>query len=180
GGTKDFVAFTAALAIVTGVIAVLAGVLRLGFLANFISEPVLKGFIIGLALTIMIGQVPKLFGIEKTSGDFFEQLWGFVKHLDDTKGVTLVVGLASLALVLLLRRFVPAVPASLVAVLLGIIAVHVFDLANHGVAIVGHIDSGLPSIGLPDHVGLSDYGNLAASSVGIMLVGFAEGLGAAK
>ena len=78
GGPDDFLAFTGVLAIMTGVIALVAGLLRLGFLANFISEPVLKGFIIGLALTIIIGQVPKLFGIDKGDGDFFEQLWGVI------------------------------------------------------------------------------------------------------
>ena len=66
-------AFTAALALVTGIVALVAGLLRLGFLASFISEPVLKGFIVGLALTIIIGQVPKLFGIEKGEGNFFQQ-----------------------------------------------------------------------------------------------------------
>ena len=157
GGTDKYVAFTAALAIVTGVLALGAGLLRLGFLANFISEPVLKGFIIGLALTIMVGQLPKLFGFEKTSNDFFEQLWGFVTHLDDTSLVTLLVGALSLIVVLGFRRFLPVVPGSLVAVLLGIAAVHIFDLSTHGVAIVGHIDSGLPTVGLPDAVGAADY-----------------------
>src|SRR5262249_51343540 len=75
---NDFAPLPAMLALMTGVIAFLAGLLRLGFLANFISEPVLKGFIIGLALTIMIGQVPKLFGVEGSDGDFFRQLWDFL------------------------------------------------------------------------------------------------------
>jgi len=75
GGGTDFVTMTAALASTTGVAALLAGVLRLGFLASFISEPVIKGFIVGLALTIIIGQVPKLLGIEKGEGDFFEKAW---------------------------------------------------------------------------------------------------------
>ena len=82
-------AFTGVLALMTGVLALAAGLLRLGFLANFISEPVLKGFIIGLALTIIIGQVPKLLGIEKEEGDFFEQLWGVITNLGDTHGRTL-------------------------------------------------------------------------------------------
>jgi high affinity sulfate transporter 1 len=180
GGTDRFVAFTAALAITTGVLALAAGLLRLGFLASFISEPVLKGFIIGLALTIIVGQLPKLFGFEKTSGDFFEQLWGFLTHLDDTSLVTLAVGVASLVVVVGFRRFLPAIPGSLVAVALGIVAVHVFDLQSHGVAIVGHIDSGLPSVGLPDAVSASDYWQTAAAAIGLMLIGFAEGLGAAK
>src|SRR5262245_47326760 len=85
GGPDNFAAFTAMLAVATGVIALLAGLFRLGFLANFISEPVLKGFIIGLALTIMIGQLPKVFGYEKGDGDFFEQTWHFITHLGDTQ-----------------------------------------------------------------------------------------------
>ena len=100
GGPDDVLAFTAVLALMTGALALAAGLLRLGFLANFISEPVLKGFIIGLALTIIIGQVPKLFGIDKSDGDFFEQAWGVLSHLGDTHGRTLAIGAASLAVVL--------------------------------------------------------------------------------
>jgi sulfate permease, SulP family len=178
--TDNPIAFTAMLALVTGILALLAGVLRLGFLANFISEPVLKGFIIGLALTIIMGQLPKLFGVEKEPGNFFEQLRHFVGSLDETEWRTLTVGLVSLAIVLGLKRWAPAIPGSLVAVVVGILAVNLFDLASKGVAIVGEIDSGLPSIGLPQGVGYSDYFQAAASAAGIMLVGFAEGLGAAK
>lgn len=101
----------------------IAGLLRLGFLANFISEPVLKGFIIGLALTVIIGQVPKLLGIDKGEGDFFEQLRHVLSHLGDASGVTVVVGLLSLAAVLGLRSWLPIVPGSLVAVILGVAAV---------------------------------------------------------
>ncbi len=89
------------------------------------------------------------------------------------------MGAGSLLLVLGLRRFAPAVPGSLVAVLGGIALVHLFDLDDEGLAIVGNIDAGLPSLGLPD-ASLSDYGDLAAGAVGLMLVGFAESLGAAK
>jgi sulfate permease, SulP family len=180
GGPRDVLVFTGVLAIMTGVLALLAGLLRLGFLANFISEPVLKGFIIGLALTIIIGQVPKLFGIPKTEGDFFEQLWGVIRHLGDTQGRTLAVGALSLAVVLALRRWLPMVPASLVAVILGVLAVKLFDLDAKGVAIVGPIESGLPSLGLPDGRSFGDYLAAAGAAGGIMLVGFAEGLGAAK
>jgi high affinity sulfate transporter 1 len=178
-GGADFAAHTAALAITTGILAVAAGLLRLGFLASFISEPVLKGFIIGLALTIIAGQLPDLFGVEGAGGDFFERIRGLLADLDQTSLTTLAVGLASLALVLGLRRLVPAVPGSLVAVLGGIAAVAVLDLDAHGVAIVGQIDSGLPPLGAPD-VAAADYLELAAAAAGVMLVGFAEGLGAAR
>ena len=180
GGPGNFAAFTAMMALGVGGIALLAGLLRLGFLANFIAAPVLKGFVIGLALTIIVGQLPKIFGFEKGTGDFFEQAWDFLRHLGDTQWRTLLVGLTSFAIVMLLRRFAPAVPASLVAVAFGIAVVQIFDLSHHGVAIVGPIPSGLPSFGLPHELSLSDYFATSASAVGIMLVGFAEGLAAAK
>lgn len=175
----DFTALTTGLAIATGVVGLIAGLIRLGFLASFISEPVLKGFIIGLALTIVMGQLPKLFGVPGGSGDFFEKLWDLVTSLGDTQGWTLLVGALSLAIVLGLRRFAPVVPGSLVVVILGVIAVDVFDLADKGVDIVGPIQSGLPSLGLPD-LSWSDYVSMSGSAVAILLVGFAEGLGAAK
>jgi sulfate permease, SulP family len=177
--SAGFVAHTAALAITTGLIALVAGLLRLGFLASFISEPVLKGFIIGLALTIVAGQLPDLFGVEGGGGNFFEKLRRLLSNLDQTSVTTLAVGLASLALVLGLRRFAPAVPGSLVAVLVGIAAVWLLDLDAHGVEIVGQINSGLPALGTPD-VAAADYLALAPAAAGVMLVGFAEGLGAAK
>lgn len=175
----EFLTFTIVLAIVTGVIAALAGILRLGFIANFISEPVLKGFIIGLALTIMVGQLPKLFGIDGADGDFFEQLRGWIAGLGDTDPTTLVVGLLSLAIVLGLRMWRPVIPGSLVAVAFGIGAVALFDLGSQ-IAIVGEIQSGLPKFGFPEGATLADYGAMAPQAVGVMLIGFVEGLGAAK
>jgi high affinity sulfate transporter 1 len=179
-GSADFVQLTAALAVVTGVLALVAGLARLGFLASFISEPVLKGFIIGLALTIMAGQLPKLFGVSKGEGDFFQQIAHLVTHLGSTSVATLVVGLASLVAVLVLRRWLPLVPGSLAVVLLSILAVSVFDLQSHGVEIVGHIDSGLPALGVPSVPHLQDWLQLVGPAVGVLLVGYAEALGAAK
>ena len=150
----NYVALTAALAIVTGVVAIIAGLLRLGFLAGFISEPVLKGFIVGLALTIIMGQLPKLFGVDAASGNFFEKLWGLVTALGETHWPTFVVGFLSLALVLGLRRYLPLVPGSLVAVALGVIVVMLFHLDQKGVEVVGTITPGLPHVGLPGGVGL--------------------------
>jgi MFS superfamily sulfate permease-like transporter len=153
--------------------ALAAGLLRLGFLAGFISEPVLKGFVIGLALVIMVGQVPKLFGIEGSDGNFFRQVWEVGGNLDDTHGRSAAVGLGSLALVVGLRRLAPIVPGSLAAVFGGIVAVHLLDLDDAGVAIVGSIESGFPALGVPDGVGFHDYLAAAGSAVGLVLVGFA-------
>ncbi|MGH3584676.1 MAG: SulP family inorganic anion transporter, partial [Mycobacterium sp.] len=150
GDAGAFAAATAALAICAGAVALIAGLLRLGFLASFISEPVIKGFIVGLALTIIVGQVPDLLGIEKGSGDFFEKAWDVIRHLGDADALSVVVGIGSLAVVLALRRLKPAVPGSLVAVAIGIAVVAIFNLDDHGLEIVGHIDRGLPSFVLPD------------------------------
>ena len=175
----DYAELTAALAIAVGVVALVAGLLRLGFLAQFISEPVLKGFIVGMALVIIVGQLPKLFGVEGGEGNVFEQTWSLITSLDDTNGATLLIGTVCLALVLVLRRVAPLVPGSLVAVVVGIAAVGLFGLEDRGVAIVGEVESGLPAIGLPG-VGTGDVALLLSGAFGIMLVGFAEGLGAAK
>ena len=175
-GDERFAAFTAALALAAGLAALVAGLLRLGFLADFISGPVLKGLIIGLALTIIIGQLPKLFGIPAGHGDFFEQAWHLVTHLGDTQGTALLVGTLSLAVIVGLRRRAPGVPGPLVAVTGAIAAVKAFGL---DVRTVGSIASGLPTLGLPD-VGLGDSARLAGGAVGVMLIAFTEGLGAAK
>ena len=178
-GSSRFTTMTAALAISAGLVAILGGLLRLGFLANFISEPVLKGFIVGLALTIIAGQLPAFFGVEKGSGDFFQKVWDVITKLGDTQVTTLVIAVISLAIVLGLRRVAPMVPGSLVAVAFGVVSVVIFNLNDHGVEIVGHIDRGLPTLGIPD-LSFHDYVKLAGSGIGVMLVGFAEGLGAAQ
>ncbi|KQW48081.1 sulfate transporter [Nocardioides sp. Root1257] len=175
----QYLALTTALAIAVGLAAVVAGLCRLGFLASFISEPVLKGFIIGLALTIIVGQLPALIGVEKGGGSFFEKAWTVLGNVPDLDPLTTAVGVGSLVLLLVLRRWLSAVPGSLVVALGGIALVWVLGLDDHGLAIVGTIDSGLPDFGLPDVSG-DDFLDLLAVSVGVMLVGFAEGLGAAK
>lgn len=175
-----YLALTTALAILTGLFGLLAGLLRLGFIASFISGPVLKGFIVGLALTILIGQVPKFFGVPKSEGNFFQQTWGLLTHLGEIQGPTLLVGALSLAVVLACKIWFPLVPGSLLAVLLGTAASVGFGLQARGVEIVGEIDAGLPHVGLPDTGGASAYVDLAGPAVGILIVGFAEGLGAAK
>jgi MFS superfamily sulfate permease-like transporter len=140
---------------------------------------VLKGFIVGLGLTIIVGQVPAHFGVEKGSGDFFAKTWDLITQLGSTNGPTLAVGVLSLSLVIGLRRVAPVVPASLVALFVGVLAVKALVFDDHGVAIVGPIKSGLPSVGVPD-VTTGDLGDLVGPALGVMLVGFAEGLGAAK
>lgn len=146
-GGLDPAALTAALAVTVGLVAVVAGAFRLGFLASFISEPVLKGFIVGLALTIAVGQLPKLVGVEKGEGDFFTQLWHFVTHLGDADLLSAALGLGALAVVLGLRRWLRVVPGSLVAVAVAIALVWGLGLDQRGVDVIGPITAGLPRWG---------------------------------
>ena len=175
-GGSQFAALTAGLALIAGLAALIAGLLRLGFLADFISQPVLRGLIIGLALTIIIGQLPKLCGIGASHGDFFEQAWHLIRHADDVKALPLLVGTVSLGVIIGLRRVAPGVPGPLVAVAGAIAAVTAFGI---DVPTVGSIASGLPDLGVPD-MGLADAGRLAGGGIGVMLIAFTEGLGAAK
>lgn len=175
----DFTTATAALAICVGVAGLVAALLRLGFLTNFISEPVLKGFIVGLALTIIIGQVPGLLGLPSVSGDFFEKLAGVLRELGQLSVPTTIVGLVSLAIVLVLKEVAPVLPGSLIAVGVGILSVALFQLDQHGVDIVGTIPAGMAPVGVPD-ASLDLFGRLAGPAIGVLLIGIAEGLGAAK
>ncbi|WP_435112214.1 SulP family inorganic anion transporter [Nocardiopsis synnemataformans] len=179
GDGANAATLTAALAVVAGVVAVVAGLLRLGFLASFVSEPVMKGFITGLALTIIAGQLPKLFGVDAADGEFFAKLWGLVASLGGTHWPTLAIGALAIVLILLLRRLVPLVPAALLAVVAGVVATMVFGLDRHGVDIVGTLPSGLPPFGFPV-LSLSQYGALVGGGIAVALLGFAEGFGAAK
>ncbi len=179
GDAQFFVALTTGVALVTGVLCLVAGIARLGFVASFISEPVLKGFIVGMALVIVIGQVPALLGVEKGDGNFFEKAWAILTALGTANGTTVVLGLGTLVALLALKRWAPEVPGSLVAVVIGIVAILALSLDDDGVEIVGPIEAGLPALGFPD-MDWSDYTALVGPAAGVMLVGFAEALGAAK
>ncbi|MCO7273586.1 SulP family inorganic anion transporter [Cellulosimicrobium cellulans] len=179
GDAAFYAALTTGVALVTGLLCLVAGIARLGFVASFISEPVLKGFIVGMALVIIIGQVPALLGVEKGEGNFFEKAWTILTELGTANGPTVVLGLGTLAALLAIKRWAPRVPGSLVAVLIGIVAILAFSLDDDGVEIVGPIDAGLPALGFPD-MDWSDYTALIGPCAGVMLVGFAEALGAAK
>jgi high affinity sulfate transporter 1 len=173
-GTPHYEELTAALALLVGAITVVGGLLRLGVVARFFSPSVLVGFVSGLALVISIKQVPKVLGIEAGEGDFWQRLWDILVHLGDVHRATLVVGLATIAVMLVVERFAHRLPAALVALVFGIVASHVFDLAARGVEVIEHIPSGLAAPQIPD-VTLGDLTLLFASAVGIALVNFAEG-----
>jgi sulfate permease, SulP family len=174
-----YVVLTAALALVVGGLLLAAGLVRLGFLANFMAKSVVTGFVIGLAITIIVGQLPKLFGVPSASGDVFQQLAALIAALPDTNPWTLAVGASALVLILVLRVLVPRLPGALVVLVLGIAASAILDLAAHGVAVVGEVGTGVPLPGLPN-VSLSDYALLVAGAGGIVFLALAESLGAGR
>ena len=174
-----FVTFTAALALIVGAFLVAAGLLRLGFLADFLAKPVITGFVIGLAITILVGQLPKLLGLPPVSGTIVDQLGQMVASLPDVQRLSAALGAASLALILVLKRVAPRFPGSLVALVGGIVLVSAFDLAEKGVAVVGQVSTSIPLPGLPN-VNLGQLTYLVAGALGLMVLASGESLGAAR
>ena len=175
----EYVMITSALALIVGVIFLIVGIARMGWVANFIPSPVMQGFIQGLVWVTIIGQVPKLFGIEGAHGNFFEQLWAIFPKLADANLVTTAIGLGSLALLFIFARYVPKLPAALTTVILAIILVSVFGLSSYGVDIVGSVKAGLPTLAIPQFT-LAQLELLIPGAFAIVMLGYAESLGAAK
>jgi MFS superfamily sulfate permease-like transporter len=137
GDPAAYVAYTAALALTVGVMLVAAGVARLGFISDFLTKSVVTGFIIGVAITIIVGQLPKILGVSGLDGSLPEQIAQLIAQLPDTNPYTLSVGLAALVLILVLRRLSRRIPGPLIALVLGIVAVVALDLEAHGVSVLG-------------------------------------------
>ena len=167
----------ATLALMVGAILVLARLFRLGFVANFISDPVLTGFKAGIGLVIVVDQVPKVFGIHIDKAGWFRDVAAIVRHLPETSIPTLAVGLATLAIVIGLEHFAPKLPSPLLAVGGGIAASAFLRLQASGVSIVGHIPSGLPAFVPPD---LALLEPLWPAAVAMALMSFTETIAAGR
>jgi SulP family sulfate permease len=178
-GTDEAASYAAALALATAVVYLALGLLRMGWISTFLSKAVMSGFILGFAIGIVINQAASLLGVPGVDGSYMQQLWGTIEEIPDTSGVTLAVGAASLALLLVMRYLLPKLPRALIVVTLSIIAVEVLDLADHGVAITGDVPTGLFSIGLPG-IGWSDTGDLMIGALAVVFVGYSETLAAAR
>ena len=180
GGGTDAGALLRALVTLTllvGAILVVASVLRLGFVANFISEPVLIGFKAGIGVVIVLDQVPKLLGFHITRGPFFRNVLATLAHVPQTSAVTLSLAAAMLVILVGLEHFAPRLPAPLVAVAAGIAGARLLGLKERGVELVGHIPTGLPALSLPDP---SLAAGLWAGAVGIALMSFTETIAAGR
>jgi sulfate permease, SulP family len=142
---EDIVAAVITITFLTGLILLIMAVLRLGLLANFISYPVMKGFLFGLSLTIIIGQVPKLLGVEKGEGNFFQQLWQILTQLNQTNFMVLALSIVAIIVMFVLEARFRKLPAVLLLFVVGIVAAYFLNWEARGVQLVGYIPAGLPA-----------------------------------
>jgi len=175
GDPATWAALVSMLAIMTGLVFLVARLLKIGWMADYLSQAVLVGYIAGVALVLIIGQVGKLTGIPSTDGNALRELWGYLTHLSQANPATLVVGLSSMAVLVVMRRLLPRWPSALIVVILGIAAAWAWDLAADGVALVGEVPAGLPTLTVPA-VGLDDVAALVVPAVGIFLVSFSDAI----
>ena len=177
--TSEFIILTTALAITAGLVSVLAGILHLGRIAQFFSSSVLAGFVSGLAVVIIVKQLPKIFGIESGSGNVWERLYDLVIHLPETHLLTLAVGLSTLVLMLLMEHYFHKIPAALVVMIYGIVIASVLGLAERGVHVIGEIPAGLSGPALPN-IAIDQWLSLIPGALALSLVVFAEAIGPAR
>lgn len=179
-GTAGYVSAAALLALMVGVVHLVLGFGRLGFVVNFLSHSVLVGFTAAAAIIIGFSQVKHLLGIKiPHTEQFHETVTEVVKAADGTHGTTLALGAGSVVLLLAMKKYARRVPSALVLVIVSILAVTLFDLDQHGVKTVGEIPSSLPAFGLPD-LDVDTMGSLFTTAIVITLVGFMESIAVAK
>jgi high affinity sulfate transporter 1 len=177
GDPQALLRASATLSLLVGAILVAAWALRLGFVANFISEPVLIGFKAGIGVVIILDQLPKLLGFHIGRGSFVQKVIATFAHVPETSLPTLAVAVSMIVILVGCQRFLPRAPAPLVAVAAGIAGAWALGLESRGVELVGHIPKGLPSVTLPD---LSLAAGLWTGALGIALMSFTETIAAGR
>jgi high affinity sulfate transporter 1 len=175
GDPERAVALASMLALMTAVVMIAAGVAGLGFVADLLSKPTMIGYMNGLALTILVGQLPKLFGFSVDGEGLIGEFVGFLQGLaqGDVVPAAAAVGIGGIVVILALQRWLPKVPGVLVMVVLAIVVSAVFRLGEHGVSLIGVLPKGFPPLTVPS-VGWSDLGPLAAGALAIALVSLAD------
>ncbi|MET9046145.1 sulfate permease [Streptomyces sp. NPDC004362] len=172
GDPGHYVSLAAALAVTVGLLCLVARTVRLGFLADLLSRPVLVGYLAGVALTMAVDQLPRLTGVRTSRTEFFPQIWSFLGDLTRARPATVMLSIAVLAFLFVLARFFPALPGPLLAVALATAAVVVLDLdGRNGVAVIGPVPSGLPDVALPD---LDALPHLMLPAIGVLLVAYTD------
>lgn len=175
----QYLALSSALALTVGIGLVIAGAVKLGFIADFLSKPITAGFIFGVAITIIVGQLPKLFGLPGGSGTIFDQIGQFIAQLPQTNAYALAISIGSVIVMTVMRRRLPQIPAGLVVLVLSIAVVTLFNLNERGVSTVGSVPQGLPEFKIP-FVPLVDLAGIIAGAGGIIFLAAGESLGTAR
>ena len=180
-GSAEFIILTIALAFMVGIYLIIAGFLKLGVLSDFLSRPVLDGFVVGVAISIAVGQLDKLLGYEgEAAHDFVPELLTLIKDFSMVHWPTLMVGLVSLALLFILHKYTPKLPGALIVLFLAIILSTIFNFESMGIHVVGEIPAGLPDFGIPEGLGWEELLAVAPGAVGVALVAFAESVAIAR
>ncbi|MEV7775033.1 sulfate permease [Kitasatospora sp. NPDC086791] len=171
GDTARYAVLAASLAVMVGLLCVVAWLGRLGFVADLLSRPVLIGYLAGVALIMIVDQLSKLTGVDVRGEGFFPQLASFASNITEAHLPTVLFSATTLLFLLLVARFLPRLPGPLLAVVLGTAVSAVFSLQDHGLAVIGEIPAGLPRPALPD---LTDLNRLIMPALGILLVGYTD------
>jgi high affinity sulfate transporter 1 len=154
--SAEWLAWTSLVALVCAGLLLVARLLKLGFIGDFLSASVLIGFLTGVGIQVFTGQIPDMLGVPKAKGNWFEQQWGMITSIPDTSLITFAFALGTVLIIVGCKRFAPKVPGAIVAVVLSIVLATVFDVAAHGVAVVGTVKGGFPPVGLPEGITWSD------------------------
>ena len=178
---QEVATFVAGITLAAGILFLLLAVLKMGWIAQFLSRAVVTGFLFGAAIDVVIGELPKLTGTEVTGSNPLQELWSWLGTLGETQQTTVVVGIIALTVVFGLRKVAPRVPGALVLVVGGLLSAWLFDLGAKGVALVGDVPRGLPTFELPDGQLMWDnVSTVALAAVAVVLIGFSQTAGDAR
>ena len=154
--SSEWVAWTSLVALVCGAMLILARLLRLGFLGDFLSASVLIGFLTGVGISVLTGQLPDMLGIPKGTGNWFQQQWSTLTHLTDASLWTVAFAAGTLVIIVGSKLISRKIPGAVIAVILSIVLSNVLDASSHGVAVIGPVQGGMPPFGLPQGIDLGD------------------------
>jgi sulfate permease, SulP family len=177
-GIQDVASFVATITLASGVLFLLLAVFKMGWIAQFLSRAVVTGFLFGAAIDVVIGELPKLTGTDVSGANPIQELRSWFSSLGGVSWATVAVGVVSLVVVFGLRAVAPRIPGALVLVVGGLLASWVFDLGTHGVALVGEVPRGLPTVKLPEwHLVSAHTSTIAIAAVALVLIGFSQTAG---
>jgi high affinity sulfate transporter 1 len=178
---QDVASFVAGITLASGVLFLLLAVLKMGWIARFLSRAVVTGFLFGAAIDVVIGELPKLTGTKVTGSNPIQELRSWFGTLGDAQTTTVVVGVIALVVIFGLRAVAPQVPGALVLVVGGLLAASIFDLGAKGVALVGDVPSGLPAFQIPNlQLMVDHFGTTSLAAVALLLIGFSQTAGDAR